>query len=72
MAATVAAEYRDVINAASAASEAEVRSRRRTLARLRRQLHRIRRRDYFPPAEREQAEAAIADLAASLDAAVVA
>lgn len=66
MAAAVAAEYAAVFTAASEASDAEVRSRKRTLARLRRELHRIRRRDYFPPAEREGAEAAVADLAASL------
>ena len=72
MAAAVAAEYAAVITAASAAREAEVRSRTRTLARLRRELHRIRRRDYFPPAERERADAAIADLAASLNAEVAA
>jgi hypothetical protein len=38
--------------------------RRRTLARLRRELRRIKARDYFPPPERELAQQAVDDLAA--------
>jgi hypothetical protein len=41
--------------------------RKGTLARLRRELQRIRRRDYFPPPEREEAEAAVAELALALE-----
>ena len=66
MASAVGEEYATVIAAARSASGAEPKVRRRVLARLRRELQRIRRRDYFPPAERERAEAAVADLAAAL------
>ena len=57
-----AAEYRRVIDEADAASGGGQRAR--TLARLRRELRRIRARDYFPPAEREQAREAVERLAA--------
>jgi len=59
MAEAIAAEYRAAIEAASAATDVDVVERRRTLGRLRRELHRIGRRDHFPPIEREQARAAI-------------
>jgi hypothetical protein len=62
----IAAEYRAVIDEAAESSAAPSGVRRRTLARLRRELQRIRRRDYFPPAERERAEAAVAQLADTL------
>jgi hypothetical protein len=71
MAAAVAVEYESLAAEAAAAEELDPRTRRRTLARLRRQLHRIRRRDYFPPAKRELAEAAVQQLAATLEEAVV-
>ncbi len=64
MAAARAAEYRGVRAAADAARGAEATERRRTLARLRRELRRIGRRDYFPPAERAQAQSALVALAA--------
>lgn len=68
MSAAVAADYQRVIEqAALAAREADPRARRRTLARLRRELQRIRRRDFFPPPEREQAEAAVAQLTTTLE-----
>jgi hypothetical protein len=70
MADAIASEYEAVAAEADAASELEPWLRKRTLARLRRELHRIRRRDFFPPPEREQAEAAVAQLAASLDEAL--
>jgi hypothetical protein len=70
MANAVSSEYEAVAAEADAASELEPWLRQRTLARLRRELHRIRRRDFFPPREREQAEAAVAQLAASLDEAL--
>jgi hypothetical protein len=66
----VASEYEAVAGEARAAAEQEAWLRRRTLARLRRELHRIRRRDFFPPAEREQAEAAVEQLAVTLEEAV--
>jgi hypothetical protein len=67
MANAVADEYARVIADARTAGDAEPRARRRTLGRLRRELQRIRRRDYFPPAERERAEAAVEQLAATAD-----
>jgi hypothetical protein len=63
MSSAVAEEYSRVLEEACSTSGAEPRVRRRTLARLRRELHRIRRRDYFPPPERERAEAAVEQLA---------
>jgi hypothetical protein len=59
----VAADYDAVIaDAAAGEGEAEV-ARRRVVARLRRELQRIARRDYFPPPQREQARAAVERLA---------
>jgi Protein ChrB, N-terminal len=64
MAAVVAEQYRAVSrDAAGAAAEPSV-ARRRTLARLRRELGRIERRDFFPPPERSEARAAVERLAA--------
>ena len=71
LSAAVVAEYAAVIAEAAAAADAPPSVRRRTLARLRRELQRVRRRDYFPPAEREQAEAALAQLSAALVEAAV-
>jgi hypothetical protein len=66
MAETVAADYDAVIADAEASDgEAEV-TRRRVVARLRRELQRIGRRDYFPPRERELARRAVDRLAASV------
>jgi hypothetical protein len=64
MAGAVAAEYRQIAGAAlSARAEPDQAVRRRTLARLRRELHRVGGRDFFPPPEREQAVTAVAALA---------
>ena len=63
MANGVAAEYRALIADASAARSERSERRRRTLARLRRELRRIRARDYFPPPERELAQRAVEELA---------
>jgi hypothetical protein len=63
----VAAEYANLAANAAAAADAAPAARKRTVARLRRELQRIRRRDYFPPPERERAEAAVAELAATLE-----
>jgi hypothetical protein len=40
---------------------------RRTLGRLRRELGRIERRDYFPPPERQLARVAVEELATAID-----
>jgi hypothetical protein len=61
MASAVADEYRKVIEEADTAPDGGRRTR--TLARLRREVHRIRARDYFPPPEREQARQAVERLA---------
>jgi hypothetical protein len=62
----VAAEYLELAEAARAALKTDVGSRKRRLAKLRRDLRRIRRRDYFPPPEREEARAAVEAVASSL------
>ena len=66
MADVVAADYEAVIgDAESSEGEAE-EVRRRVVARLRRELHRIDKRDYFPPPQRDMARAAVERLAASV------
>jgi hypothetical protein len=67
MAEAVAAEYRALIDDAAAARAEPSGQRRRTLGRLRRELRRIRARDYFPPAERELAHEAVDELAALVE-----
>jgi hypothetical protein len=62
MQATISEQYRAVIEQAREAEQAN--GNRRTLARLRRELGRIERRDYFPPPERERAASAVEELAA--------
>ena len=64
---TVAASYRAAIADAAAARELQPGRRRQSLARLRRELRRIRLRDYFPPVEREQAQQAVDELAALVE-----
>jgi hypothetical protein len=61
----IAEQYLNVIEQARRAERAE--GNRRTLARLRRELGRIERRDYFPPPERQRAHVAGAELAAAID-----
>jgi hypothetical protein len=69
MRAARAAEYRAVTEQARAATGAGAAAERtRAARRLRAELRRIARRDFFPPAEREVAQAAVDALAA--DAAV--
>jgi hypothetical protein len=63
----VAAEYLELVESARAALKAESAPRKRRLAKLRRDLRRIRRRDYFPPAERDEARAAVEAVARSLE-----
>jgi hypothetical protein len=67
MADTVAAEYRLLIDEAAAACGQSGGQRRRTLGRLRRELRRIRARDYFPPPERELAQRALDELVALVE-----
>jgi hypothetical protein len=67
MAELVAADYRRLIADAEAAREKPSGQRRRTLARLRRELRRIRARDYFPPQERQLAQEAVEELAALVE-----
>jgi hypothetical protein len=66
MAAAVAADYQAVAKEAEAARSLPPGPRRRTVGRLRRELRRIGLRDHFPPPQREQARAAVAELAATL------
>ena len=68
MAAARAAEYEAVAAQAAAARDAGEAARAAALRRLRGELRRITRRDYFPPAAREQARAAVEALAGPRDA----
>lgn len=70
MSAAVAEDYRALIATANVALAQEGAARRRTVARLTRELDRIRERDYFPPAERERAVRALERLAAHVTEAV--
>lgn len=63
MADAVAADYRTIIEMADQAAKDQAVARRRTLARLRRELRRIGQRDYFPPADRDHAHQAVEALA---------
>jgi len=67
MAEGVAAEYRGLIDEAATARAEQAGQRRRTLGRLRRELRRIRARDYFPPPERELAQRAVDELVALVE-----
>jgi len=62
MAAARSEEYRAVIDQAAAASGASETERTRTIRRLRDELRRIHRRDYFPPTERDNARHAVETL----------
>ena len=66
MAERVAGEYRAIVADAAGALEGPAVERRRTLARLRRELRRVGSRDYFPPPERDQALAAVERLAQTI------
>ncbi|MFD9520748.1 Chromate resistance protein ChrB [Streptomyces sp. NPDC059979] len=59
MTAARAAEYQQVLAEAEAARDKDDAERRRVLAKLRAELRRIQRRDYFPPPDRLAAEAAV-------------
>lgn len=68
MSAARAEEYQAIVAAAHDAGHADPSTARRTLERLRRELQRISRRDYFPPPERERARTAVQTLAQTLSA----
>jgi len=63
MADAVAAEYRELIAEVELVRLQTAGRRSRSVKRLRRELRRIRARDYFPSPEREQATRAIEELA---------
>ena len=67
MADAVADDYRRLLAEAESARNDGLGARRRTLGRLRRELRRIRARDYFPPPERELAQQAINELASLVE-----
>lgn len=69
MASAVAEEYQAVVASAEEARTGGGRVDGRTLGRLRRELRRIERRDFFPPPEREAAQDAVRRLAAAVEAA---
>src|SRR5438034_6254919 len=66
MAEAIAAEYRLVRDVANEAVK-DTSNARRTLSRRRRELFRIRGRDFFPPPDREEAESAVQALAKTLE-----
>ncbi len=66
MALAIAAQYVEVTKEARAAGRKRAPARR-TLLRLRRELGRIRRRDFFPPPERDEAHLAVETLTAQIE-----
>jgi len=68
MANAIAAEYQRVVDEAGSLLASDERGSSRSLLRLRRELRRIRARDYFPVAEREHALQAVEALAADMEA----
>jgi hypothetical protein len=66
----IAADYRALLADAEAVAAQPPGPRRRSVSRLRRELRRIRARDYFPPAERDLAQRAVDALATGLEAPV--
>jgi len=72
MRAARAAEYQAITGQTRAAADGPAVARMRAARRLRGELRRIARRDFFPPAEREAAKAAVDALAAQAPADVAA
>jgi hypothetical protein len=70
MAAARAAEYAAISAGAEAAAALGPGERARAQRQLRAQLRRIRRRDYFPPAERDAARAAVEALTSAPESAI--
>jgi hypothetical protein len=58
-----AVEYQTVIDKAATAATADGEEKVRAVRQLRDELHRIARRDFFPPPERDRAEASVEALA---------
>jgi hypothetical protein len=69
MADTRADEYETVIDEATAALRGDARTRTKAAVRLRAELRRIERRDFFPPPQREIAQVAVRALSAGADTA---
>jgi polyhydroxyalkanoate synthesis regulator phasin len=67
MSESVAADYRALLDDVDAARRQAAGRRSRSVKRLRRELQRIRARDYFPPPERELAQRAVEELAALVE-----
>ncbi|MHB8375722.1 MAG: Chromate resistance protein ChrB [Dehalococcoidia bacterium] len=67
MARSIAEEYEALAAAAGAAADEEPAVRRRTLAKLRRDMRNIRARDYFPGPARQTARAALEQLSGSTE-----
>ncbi len=67
MQAAVTAQYAEVAEQAAASMTGGPGARKRALGRLRRELRRIRRRDYFRAPERERASEAVEALARTLE-----
>ncbi len=67
MADSIAKEYRAVAEEAHRVGSDDTASRRRKLSSLRREMRRIRARDYFPPPERQEARAAVEQLASLVE-----
>ena len=63
----IAGQYQAIAAEARKASAEPAGRHRRTLSRLRRELRRVKRRDYFPPSERADAERAVEALAIRLE-----
>ncbi|WP_218639403.1 Chromate resistance protein ChrB [Streptomyces sp. IMTB 2501] len=68
MAAARAEEYRKIVDEADALEAEPAAERERASRRLRAELRRIGRRDFFPPAERDEAHAAVDRLTAGTGA----
>jgi hypothetical protein len=66
----VAQEYRDLIHSATEAETMTPAARRRTLARLQRELRAVEARDYFSPPERERARRVLLRLTSTVEASV--
>ena len=67
LAAARVAEYRALLEQAADAAHMPPPERARVVDRLRAELRRVTKRDYFPPAERDEARRALAELKQSLD-----
>jgi DNA-binding transcriptional regulator PaaX len=67
MSESTAGEYRALLDDVNAARLQPAGRRSRSVKRLRREMRRIRARDYFPPPERESAQRAVEELAARIE-----